>query len=300
MAKWYCSCHAAIIGLLSTALASAQPPVPNPCDLNDYDQSNPKAHEGYISHDTVSLKYSTDVDSRQDGHGGRYIWNYIRNLGPTPTAVLWRKGEIVVSARRGGLGQGDIVCSKYGAEFFDRYAPIEINQERISYPAVAYRFQPASGGGQVVSSAIGIEYVRDEETIAAYAGVSFMRDASGRVKMMINYGPQDFGVGISNEILGLDVDVIMTAAGSNRDDLLHPLQGILPDGSDLEDFSSMFGREILNHQFFVLSGIGAHEISFQSEIGGRSVLSIPLVLLSPEREPLVAGNAIFGDARGAR
>lgn len=121
--------------------------------------------------------------------------------------------------------------------------------------------------------------------------------------MYITYRPRNFGVGISNAALGLSSAEIVRAAGTLGD---LPVQGLLDDllpnwsDADRASVSSMFGPDVVREEFFVLSGVGSHELPFAPEPSEQDYLSIPLILLDPEREPLAFGSAVFDNMVEAR
>lgn len=290
-------CLASVMLLLTVSATSAQMTDSRGCaNLYDFDRENPRSYGQVIHHGRGLLQYGTDADP----YNGIYrIWNFVKNLGPSRVAFSWPKGNIGAPFRE-GLEVDAVLCRRILgglAASLDYDAPISIRFEENEYDAVAYVFnyQDAPSLSGTVST-IGIEHIRNGDTFEVYANVGFDRSTPDVIFMTVEYSPPGFGVGISNRILGLDVNEILGTAGTNSD---LPVQGslreLLPtfDESISDSFSSMFGSEVLGDQFFILSGIGSHRLTFAPEPDEQSVLSIPLVLLDPDREPLAAGNAIL-------
>lgn len=303
MAKCCQVFHFVVIALLFATPSSPQVPATSGCNaLAGYDQTNPAGVTGVIYHSPDdALKYGTDAD---DDNGIYRIWNYVKNLGPARVAFSWPKGHVGISNREGGLGKDKIACNiSHGANPFLAYdAPITIGLDRVQHDARVYQFQFSTRPSYTVST-LGIEHLRNGDAFDVYVDVVLERQAAGDISMAVTYSPPSFGVGISNAALGLSSEEIVRAAGTLGDRPVQgPLDELLPNWSEADraSVSSMFGSDALRHDFFVLSGVGRHELPFTLERNEQDLLSIPLILLNPEHEPLAFGSAVFGDIAGLR
>ena len=277
--------------LFALSLFVASPALP--CDVNGYDQYDPRSRSDTTdATDKTHFEWNTDVDPLTNDEDRS--WHYIRNLHDWKLSARWDKTGLVVPLNN-PLAKGYTSCSRdYGVDGsfkLDTRAPITTSNDGDK-KAIAYVVDPgyisdgnlSIAGAELVSHYTSATSSRNtaSATLVLHLDVSNRtleaHVSTGSSGETMAFRPKSIGVNTNSfqsALRGSSANVVRTAS-------LHVLLGA--DAFTLEGLSDINGDEFLQFSIHPLT-----RLSFTlSESSLADIEDTALLLLSPQGDVIVA------------